>query len=92
MRILLVEARPVKQRVTVRMLGQLGYAVDVVSDGRQALDILHRGAYTVVLMDCQVPEMDGYAATREVRRRELAFEDRILQVIAKAPHQLKHLP
>jgi PAS domain S-box-containing protein len=71
-RILLVEDHPINQRVTVRMLGRLGYTAEVVSNGRQAIDALAGGTHTLVLMDCQMPEMDGYAATREIRRLEQA--------------------
>jgi CheY-like chemotaxis protein/HPt (histidine-containing phosphotransfer) domain-containing protein len=69
-RILLVEDHPINQRVTVRMLGRLGYTAEVVGNGRQAVDALRCGEFTLVLMDCQMPEMDGYAATREIRRQE----------------------
>jgi CheY-like chemotaxis protein len=69
-RILLVEDHPINQRVTVRMLERLGYASDIASNGLEAIDALRQGVYTAVLMDCQMPEMDGYAATRELRRLE----------------------
>jgi PAS domain S-box-containing protein len=69
-RVLLVEDHPINQRVTVRMLGRLGYSADVVSNGQLAVDALQHGEYTLVLMDCQMPEMDGYAATQEIRRLE----------------------
>ena len=71
-RILLVEDHPINQRVTVRMLERLGYASDIAENGLEAIEALQRRTYTAILMDCQMPEMDGYAATRELRRLEQA--------------------
>jgi PAS domain S-box-containing protein len=69
-RVLVAEDSPVNQIVAVRMLERCGCTVDVVSDGRQALKALSAQRYDAVMMDCQMPEMDGYEATTELRRRE----------------------
>ena len=68
--ILVVEDNVVNQRVTAKMLELRGHRIDVAANGLEALDALSRIPYDLVIMDCQMPEMDGYQATAEIRRRE----------------------
>ena len=69
-RVLVVEDNPVNQKVAVKMLQTLGCVPDVAGDGREALGAVAAGAYAVVFMDCQMPEMDGFEATAAIRKRE----------------------
>jgi signal transduction histidine kinase/DNA-binding NarL/FixJ family response regulator len=69
-RILVVEDNTINQQVASGWLQRLGCRADVAANGFEALDALYRIAYSAVLMDCQMPEMDGFQATAEIRRRE----------------------
>jgi CheY-like chemotaxis protein len=68
-RVLLVEDNAVNQRVAKVMMERRGYRVDVASDGNEAVEATGREAYAAVLMDCHMPRLDGYAATRAIRAR-----------------------
>jgi len=81
-RLLLVEDNFVNQRVAVYMLTKLGYRVDVAPHGREAIDMLGKFNYALVLMDCQMPEMDGFEATRSIRDRNSTVRDHDVPVIA----------
>ena len=80
--ILLVEDNLINQQVALGILQIQGYSVTVVSDGREALEAHAQGDFDLILMDCHMPEMDGYEATREIRRRERLSSGKRIPIVA----------
>ena len=81
-RALLVEDNPVNLRVAQCLLERMGWQCDVAENGRDALELLAERSYRLVFMDCQMPEMDGYEATRLIRKREQASGSHSVPIIA----------
>jgi two-component system, sensor histidine kinase and response regulator len=79
LRVLVAEDNPVNQQVAASMLRKRGHHVDIANNGREAVAAVRCGAYDAVLMDIQMPELDGFGATREIRR---LLEGRALPIIA----------
>jgi CheY-like chemotaxis protein len=86
-RVLLAEDNLVNQRLAVRLLEKRGHAVTVAGDGQAALDAHAAGEFDIIIMDVQMPELDGLEATRAIRRRELTSGDRI-PIIALTAHAM----
>jgi PAS domain S-box-containing protein len=84
-RVLVADDNEINQVVACKFLQKLGCQVEVARTGREAVEAISRTTYDIVLMDCEMPEMDGYEATREIRRREEGAENH-LPIMALTGH------
>jgi len=88
-RILLAEDNPVNQQVAVHILEKLGYRADAVSNGKEAIKALEAVSYDLVLMDVQMPEMDGFEATQTIRDPHSSVKRHDIPIIAMTAHAMK---
>jgi two-component system sensor histidine kinase/response regulator len=88
-RVLLAEDNKINQLVGLKQLNKLGYSADIVANGREAVEAWQREKYGVILMDCQMPEMDGYEATRKIRELEMEHNLPPAQIIALTAHAMQ---
>jgi CheY-like chemotaxis protein len=82
--LLIVEDNLVNQRLAARFVQKLGYTSDLAINGSQAVDLVLSKEYSLVLMDCQMPVMDGFEATEQIRKREAGRHTPIIAVTARA--------
>jgi CheY-like chemotaxis protein/HPt (histidine-containing phosphotransfer) domain-containing protein len=89
LRVLVVEDNTTNRVIAIKMLQKLGHVADAVGNGREAVESLKRMPYDIVLMDCQMPVMDGFDATRLIRRTDSGVRNPQIPIIALTAHAMK---
>ena len=87
--VLIVEDNRINQKLTAKILEKNGYSYDVAANGKEALNLYRENRYDLVLMDCLMPEMDGYVATLKIRQFEKKNNLRRIPVIALTANVMK---
>lgn len=82
MKIILAEDNIINQKVVIKMLEKNGYVCDLAKNGKEIVEILKENTYEIILMDCQMPELDGYDATKEIRKIEKKQQRKPSYIIA----------
>jgi CheY-like chemotaxis protein len=88
-RILLADDNPINQIVAVKQLEKLGYAVEIANNGLDAVEAHRQRNYSIIFMDCQMPEMDGYEATKKIRQMESEQNLKPIRIIAMTAHAME---
>ena len=88
-KILLVEDNPVNQKVASILLKKMGLSVDIANNGLEAIEAVQQKNYDLILMDCQMPEMDGFEATRQIREMEKKGQIKKLPIIAMTANAME---
>jgi len=89
LRVLLVEDNKINQVVAVQLLKKFGCVVDTVDNGLKAMEARRQNKYDIILMDCQMPEMDGYEATRKIRELELKSSLPPVRIVAMTAYAMQ---
>jgi len=88
LKILIAEDNSINQRVTLAQLRKLGFDAETAANGLEAMEAVDRNHHHIVLMDCEMPEMDGYEATRRIRLREKEKPNHPCRIIAMTANAL----
>ena len=86
--VLVVEDNPVNQRISRGLLQRLGFQVDLANDGQEGVEKWSSGHYDAIIMDCQMPVLDGYSATIKIRELERTKAARRMPIIALTAHSM----